>query len=254
MIDTHCHLTDERLESQLGDVLARAAAAGVRHMITISTELADARKCIELCRGRSNVNCTVGVHPTYIQEDNSQVAAELTELAGDPSVKAIGEIGLDYFWAKEPAQHKRQQEVFIAQLQVTAQCGKPVVIHCREAIADCLAIMKDFGGIRAIFHCFTGTLAEATAVLDAGYWLGFTGVVTFKKSEELRQVARMTPEDRILVETDAPYLTPEPMRKQKINEPAMVVHTARAVAEIRGVSYEEFERITDTNAARFFDL
>jgi TatD DNase family protein len=125
------------------------------------------------------------------------------------------------------------------------------VIHCREAVEDCLAIMRGFR-LSAVFHCFTGTLAEAERILAAGYWLGFTGVVTFKKSDELREVARITPADRLLVETDAPYLSPEPLRKQKVNEPALVMYTAAAVAAARGITVEEIDRLTTQNAERFF--
>jgi TatD DNase family protein len=251
MIDTHCHLTDDRLAGQLDDVLQRAAAAGVMRMVTIGTDLDDSARCIEICRQHANVLCAVGVHPSSADSCEFS-AAKLAGLASEPSVRAVGEIGLDYYWHKEPATQRVQKEIFAAQLRLAEQIGKPAVIHCRQAVADCLAILKGFPRVPAVFHCFTGTLVEAQEILDAGYWLGFTGVVTFKKNQELREVVKMMPADRLLVETDAPYLTPEPMRKQKVNEPAMVVHTARVVAETRGIAYGEIENLTDENALRFF--
>ncbi|MBV8780177.1 MAG: TatD family hydrolase, partial [Phycisphaerae bacterium] len=141
---------------------------------------------------------------------------------------------------------------FQTQLQLASERGLPVVIHNREATDDTLGVLKDFPKVRGVFHCFTGTCDEAKKILEAGFWLGFTGVVTFKKSDELREACRLTPMDRLLVETDAPWLSPEPVRKQKVNEPAFVMHTARAVAEVRGVSVEEINEGTTENARELF--
>jgi TatD DNase family protein len=147
---------------------------------------------------------------------------------------------------------QRQIEFFEAQLQIAADCGKSVVIHCREAVNDALAILAKFPAARCVFHCFTGSPDEARRILDAGYLLGFTGPITFKKSDELREAVKLTPMDRLLVETDAPYLSPEPVRKQKINEPALVMHVARAVAAIKGMSLEEVDQATTASAVKFF--
>jgi TatD DNase family protein len=159
-------------------------------------------------------------------------------------------MGLDYHYDHSPPD--KQKAVFEYQLQLATDVNRPVVIHCREAVDDCLAILKDFPEVRADFHCFTGDRDEAKRILDAGHWLGFTGPVTFKKSDELRSVVKLTPLDRLLVETDAPYLTPEPMRKQKINEPALVVQVALTVAELKQMDYADLEEIVDANATRFF--
>lgn len=250
MIDTHCHLTDPRLESQLNDVLHRARAAGVSRLITIGTDLEDDRRCIATCRGRDDIRCAVGVHPNHVAEVDTADLPQLREIQTDPSVLALGEMGLDYHYGKQRRQ--QQVEFFEFQLQLAGEVNKPVVIHCREASDDCLAIMRNHPKVRAVFHCFTGTLAEGTQVLDAGYLIGFTGVVTFKNTDELREVARITPMDRLLVETDAPYLSPEPMRKQKVNEPALVMHTAAVVSQIKGVSLEELDAATTRNADEFF--
>jgi TatD DNase family protein len=251
MVDSHCHLTDPRLFEQLEDVLARAAAAGVSRMITVGTNPADDEAAIGVCRGRMDrLRCTVGVHPNYCHEVEFDEVARLRELQRDPAVVALGEMGLDYHY--DFADRARQRKFFEAQLSLASELDRPVVIHCREAVDDTLAILREFPSVPAVFHCFTGTVDEAGKILETGYLLGFTGVVTFKKNDALREAARLTPRDRLLVETDAPYLSPEPVRKQKTNEPALVMQTARVVAEQWGVSIEELDRITTANVERFF--
>jgi TatD DNase family protein len=250
MIDTHCHLTDTRLSSQLDFVLTRAKLAGVHRMITIGTDLEEDRKCVEVCRGRDQLRCAVGVHPSYVDEADFAELPQLREIQADPGVVAIGEIGLDYFRGK--ANKQRQIDFLQYQLKLATETNRAVVIHCREAVDDCLGVLADFPKLSMVFHCFTGTVAEARRILDAGYYLGFTGVITFKNSVELREAVQITPMDRLLIETDAPYLTPEPMRKQKINEPAMVKHVAAKVAEIKQVSMEIVDRVTTENAQRLF--
>lgn len=250
MIDTHCHLTDHRLRSQLPQVLQRAAAAGVSRIITISTTLADAIECIEICHGRDNLRCAIGVHPHHAADAAEGFIDDLRRLQADPTVVALGEMGLDYHYDFSP--RNGQRSVFEAQLALASDLARPVVIHCREAVDDCLAILSAFASVPAVFHSFTGTADEARRILDRGYLLGFTGIVTFKKSDELRAAAALTPLERMLVETDAPYLSPEPLRKQKVNEPALVVHTAAAVARIKGVPVPQLDEITTANATRFY--
>ena len=256
MIDTHCHLTDPRLGDQLDAVLTRAAGAGVDRMVTIGTGLADSRDCVKICVNRPQLRCAVGVHPSYVTEDPFDDLPLLRDLIDSPAVVAVGEIGLDYSRGR---QHRdRQIQYFQWQLRLATEFDRPVVIHCRsavnktDAVDDCLAIVGDFPTLAMDFHCFTGTTDEARRILDAGYLLGFTGVVTFKTTEMLRENVRLTPIDRMVVETDAPYLSPEPVRKNKICEPAFVVHTARAVAEIKGVSLAQLDRITSATAAEFY--
>jgi TatD DNase family protein len=251
MIDSHCHLTDPRLHEQLDDVLARAAAGGVSRIVTIGTNPKDDAAAIEVCKGRENLRCSIGVHPNYCHEvEEATYIATLRELQSDPSVVALGEMGLDYHY--DFADRARQWRFFEAQLQLAAELNRPVVIHCREAVDDCLKIMSGFKTVRAVFHCFTGTIEEGERIVSGGYLLGFTGAVTFKKSDSLRETARRVPADRFLVETDAPYLSPEPMRKQKTNEPALVVHTARVIAVARGIEFEEVNRLTTRNTQEFF--
>ncbi|HEV8379404.1 MAG TPA: TatD family hydrolase [Tepidisphaeraceae bacterium] len=250
MIDSHCHLTYEPLAKQLDDVLKRAEAAGVQRMITIGTDLADAQRAIELCRGHKNIRCAIGIHPHHSAKAQDEDVSWLRSLQQSPSVIALGEMGLDYHYDFSP--RDRQAQIFTAQLELARELNRPIVIHNREATDDCLAILKEFPTIKADFHCFTGTIDEARKILDQGHILGFTGIVTYKKSDELREVARFTPGDRILVETDSPYLSPEPVRKQKVNEPSFVMHTARFVADLRGISVQELDRITTENVSRHF--
>jgi TatD DNase family protein len=250
MIDTHCHLTDPRLSGQLEAVIERARVAGVTRMITVGTDLEDDRAAIALCRGRANVRCAVGIHPNYTQHATLADVPVLRELQKDASVVALGEMGLDYF--HQFADRAHQARLFEAQLALATEVGRPVVIHSREAIDDTLAIMRNFPGVRAVFHCFTGTAEEAERILTAGYWISFTGPVTYKKNDALREVVRRVPMDRLMVETDAPYLSPEPKRGQKTNEPALVMYTAAKVAEVRGMGLDALDRVTTENAARFF--
>lgn len=250
MIDTHCHLTDPRLSEQLDSVLERAEAAGVRRMVTIGTDLDDAMRCIELCRAVPNVRCAIGIHPNYCGHVEIEDLPRLRQLQSDSSVVALGEMGLDYHHHFAPID--RQRNVFQFQLELATELNRPVVIHSREATDDTLAILRGFPKLRAVFHCFTGSAEEARKILDAGYLLGFTGAATFRKSEGIREAIAIAPMQRILVETDAPYLTPEPMRKQKTNEPALVVHVAKVVAQVKGVDLEEIDRVTSRNAALFY--
>jgi TatD DNase family protein len=250
MIDTHCHLTDPRLLEQLDGVLSRCRDAGVDRLVTIGTDIQDAMDAIDLCKRNPNVRCAIGIHPNYTANASVEDVPKLRALQANPTVVAIGEMGLDYHYKDIPPAHQRS--IFEAQLQLAREVGKPVVIHCREAVDDTLAVMKRFADVPAVFHCFTGTRDEARKILDAGYRLGFTGVITFKKNDELREIVKLTPMDRLLVETDAPYLTPEPVRRVKTNEPSFVVHTARAAAEVKGIAYEEFDLLVSDNAARFY--
>ena len=250
MIDSHCHLTDPRLQEQLAVVLARAATAGVDRMITIGTSISDDQAAIELCRAHASVRCVVGIHPNYCHEARLDDVAKLRELQQDPTVLALGEMGLDYF--HKFADRATQVKFFEAQLALAQELNRPVVIHSRDSIDDSLSILRSFPTVPAVFHCFTGTSDEASRIIDAGYLLGFTGAVTFKKNDDLREAVRRTPHDRLIVETDAPYLTPEPMRKQKTNEPSLVVYVAQVIAQQWGVGTEEVDRITTANVERTF--
>lgn len=250
MIDSHCHLTDPRLRGQLDDVLSRARAAGVERMITIGTDAADGRNAIELCRAHAQLRCAVGIHPNHCGQVEFESLREIRALQADPLVLAVGETGLDYHY--DFSDRPRQRRFFEAQLEMAGELGKPVVIHCREAIDDALSVLRGFPSTRAVFHCFTGSIAEAGQVLSAGFFIGLTGAATFRKSQSLREVARTTPRDRLLIETDAPYLTPEPLRRIKTNEPAFVVHVADVVAAEWQCDRVEVDRVTTRNVRELF--
>lgn len=256
MIDTHCHLTFPELYGPLEHVLAGAAAAGVDQMITIGTTPADAERCRAIAEAHESVYFAAGIHPHYSPNVESSELPRLAELAAHPRCVAFGEMGVDYHYDDPP--RRQQHEVFNAQLEVVrySEINKPIVIHCRKAVDDTLAIINASGipGNRFVFHCFTEAPDECRKVVDLGAMISFTGIVTYKNAPEVRESAKLVPEDRIMVETDAPYLSPEPHRKVRPNEPKFVVETARFLAELRGVSFERFAEITDANARRFFGI
>lgn len=256
MIDTHCHLTFPELVGRVDEVLAGAAAEGVDRVITVGTTPADARRAQAIAERHPSVYFTAGVHPHYGPEVAMGELPGIAELAAHEKCVAFGEMGVDYHYDDPP--RKQQHEMFAAQLEMVRYSGspKPIIIHCRKAVDDTLAIIQASGlpGHRFVFHCFTEPPHEVRKVLDLGAMVSFTGIVTYKNAPEVRESARIVPPDRIMVETDAPFLTPEPHRRVKPNEPRYVAATARFLAELRGVRFEDFVRQTDWNAERFFAL
>ena len=253
LIDTHCHLTFPPLHDTVGEVLERATQAHVSSVISVGTDLDDSQRCIDLAGRYAQVFCTVGIHPHEAASATPHATRALADLADHPRVVAIGETGLDYHYDFSPP--KTQQAIFHEQLALAEQARLPIVIHCREAFDDALAILAEHPCVPgAVFHCFTGGPEEARKVLDFGAWISFTGVVTFKNAREVAEAAKIVPADRIMVETDAPFLTPEPMRKIHPNEPRYVVHTARFLAELRRADPTELEQQLDANAERFFGI
>lgn len=249
MIDSHCHLTFPQLFDDLDGVLQRAAEAGVTHLVTIGTTADESLKAYDLARRYDNVACTAGVHPCYRESADDFVPA-LRDLLSDPKVVAVGECGLDYFHDEVPRDIQRRS--FVKQLDLAAETGKPVVIHSRESVGDCLEVMADYAGVPAVFHCFTGSVAEAERLAERGYYVGFTGPLTFKKNDALREAASRIPLERLLVETDAPFLSPEPLRGKRPCEPGYVRHTLATLAAVRGVAVEEMDRLTTENVQRLF--
>ena len=257
MIDTHCHLTFPDYNGRLDQVVADALAVGVRGMITVSTTSADCSRGLELATQSDRIWCTAGVHPLHSDEPRDWLAVRA--VAEHPRCVAWGELGLDYHYTRPP--RPLQHEVLAEQLQFMKQCADdgltmPMVVHCRDAFDDLLAILRSgpFDPERYVFHCFTGTVEEARKVLDFGAAISFTGVVTFKNAGEVAEAAKLVPLDRIMVETDSPFLAPEPVRKLRPNEPKHVVHIARFIADLRGIDRAEFEQQTDANAERFFGI
>ncbi len=266
MIDTHCHLTFPDFRARVPEVLAQAAAAGVTGCITIATTSHDTIEALALAKAHSNVWCSAGVHPLHAAEGPHNWAA-IALAAWDARCVAWGELGLDNHYP-EPAKDV-QRAVLDEQLAVIAQAeagevggggGQPfrkaIVIHCREAFADLIPILAQrvIDPTRLVFHCFTGTRAEALKVLDLGAMLSFTGVATYRHAAEVREAARLVPADRLMIETDAPYLSPEPVRSTRPCQPAFARHTAENLAAVRGEPFAKFHEQINRNTERFFGI
>jgi len=249
LVDSHCHLDDEQFNADRQQTIERARAAGVEMMMAIGTGDGppDLEVAIRLAEQYPFVHATVGVHPHYAGKATEETFAQLHELVKHPKVLAIGEIGLDYHYDFSP--RDVQRSVFERQLTLAAEAGKPVVIHTREAWDDTLDVLRSRWQGGGIMHCFTGNEQQAREALDLGFHLAFGGVLTFPKAEEVRQAARITPVDRLLVETDCPYLAPVPKRGKR-NEPAFLVETVRRLAEVRGVAPEQIAEQTTCNFER----
>ena len=249
LVDSHCHLDDSKFDADRDEVIARARAAGVAAMLAVGTGSGppDLEAGLRIAEGHPFVYATVGVHPHDASKATEETFGRLRELAAVAKVAAVGEIGLDYHYDHSP--RPLQREVFVRQLEIAAEAGKPVVIHTREAWEDTVALLRGrlpFGGI---MHCFTGDERRAREALDLGLHLAFGGVLTFPKAEDVRRAARMAPEDRLLLETDCPYLAPAPHRGRR-NEPAFVVEVARRLAAERGQSMERIAEATTLNFER----
>jgi len=254
LIDTHCHLTFEPLVEDVPGVVERSRAAGVCGWITVGTDLEDSRRAIELAGRYENMYAAVGIHPHEAKTGDASALAELKRLARQEKVVAIGETGLDFHYnlSKEPDQRR----VFIAHLDIARELGLPVVVHSRNAFEETLDVLDQHGkGLRGVvFHCFSGSAEQARQLLEKGYHISFTGVVTFKNAQGTREAAGVVPLNRLMIETDCPYMSPEPVRKQKPNEPALMVHTARFLAEHKQLDLNEFAGATTRTAVEFFGL
>ncbi|MGD8804890.1 MAG: TatD family hydrolase [Chloroflexota bacterium] len=249
LVDTHCHLDFESYAGDLDEVLDRARDAGIKRIIAPGIDLASCRAVLKLAHKYAMVLAAVGVHPNHSAGWQDAWLDELRQLAEDSRVVAIGEIGLDYYRDHTPPEV--QQQAFEAQITLAAELDLPVIVHNREADADVLRFLKRAGRGKGVLHSFSSSWEVATAALDQGFYLGFTGPITFKKADELRDVAARAPQDRILVETDGPFLAPHPYRGKR-NEPAYVRYVARRLAEVKGLAAQDVAGATSANAARLF--
>jgi TatD DNase family protein len=259
--DSHCHLTSDELRENFRDVLHRARVAEVTHLLNIGDTVDTSRLALQQAHEAgalgAKVRAGVGIHPQNALEfDDKSTLQTIRELAADELAVAIGEIGLDYVYddthEKYPgASRARQREVFETQLRLAIELDMPVVIHNREADDDIIEVVSGYPGLRGVFHCFGSSQETAQRVLDAGFHLGFTGLVTFKNAADVREVARLCPLDRLLIETDSPYLAPVPHRG-KANEPSFVPLVAQTLAVERNLPLAEFARVTTHNACRLF--
>lgn len=258
MIDTHCHLTFPDYQGKIDRVLADAAAVGVRGCITISTTTVDCFEALRIARAHENVWCSAGVHPLYSDKTPHRWES-LREVGHDPKCVAWGELGLDKHYDKPPKDV--QLKVLEEQLRVieglaAEGLSKPVVLHCREAFDELIPVLgrSKLDPAKMVFHCFTGGPSDMQLLLDFGACVSFTGVLTYKNAEGVREAAKMVPLDRVMVETDAPFLPPEPHRTRRPNEPALVTHVAAALAAVHGLGMDEMEKHLNANTERFFGV
>lgn len=252
LIDTHAHLYFDQFDEDRVEVIERARLANIKRIINIAIDLETSRRCIDLANHHDGLFAAVGIHPNDSTKVNEQTLAELRELARHPKVVAIGEIGLDFYRDRSPAEI--QEQSFREQIRLAKDVGLPIVIHNRDAGREILKVLNSEGteGLVGVFHCFSEDQDVAQQILELGFFISFTGNLTFKKSE-LPKVAKSVPLDRLLLETDCPFLSPEPRRGRR-NEPAHVLHIAKKLAEIHQTSLTGIEETTTNNAVRLFGL
>lgn len=251
MIDSHCHLAHEKFAEDLSDVLKRAKEAGISSMVTIGDSLAESKANIDLADAHEEIFCTVGLHPHRAKDWDESSAGILRDLSRHPKVVGIGEIGLDYHYMHSPKEV--QKEVFRAQLLLAKELNLPVVVHTREAIEDTWEIINDVSPSSLVLHCCSEEWKNVERFVERGYLLSFTGIITYPKTEAIRETVKRCPIENLMVETDAPFLAPEPHRGKR-NEPAFVMDIAECVAAIKGISLEEVESITRENTLAFFRI
>lgn len=252
-IDTHAHLDGEHFQDDLDAVIQRAITAQVNTIITVGCDLESSRVCIALSERYSDIFATVGVHPHEAALVTPEVLTQLAQLAMHDKVVAIGEIGLDYYRNRCP--HEQQRQAFRQQIELAQRCALPIVVHDRDAHADILQIIKEENGgcNGGVFHCFSGDLTMAQQCIEMGFYLSFTGAITYPKNTEIREIIRHIPTEYLLIETDCPYLAPQPWRGKR-NEPAYVVNTAQQIAQIKQLSVEDVARVTTLNAHQLFGI
>ena len=255
LFDTHTHLDEEEFDEIRTDVVARANQAGVTRIVAVGTTAAASRKCIQLANQFGGVFAAVGIQPNYVAEAASDDWSTIEGLISQPGVVAVGETGLDRHWDYTP--FDQQQDYFDRHIRLAQRNDLPFVVHMRDCDAEIMQMLREAprrGPLQGIMHSFTGDSAMAAECVELGLYISFAGMVTFKKSQALRECAATIPADRLLLETDSPYLSPEPVRSKKPNEPAHLRHTAECLAEVRGVSLEELARQTTANAEMVFGL
>jgi TatD DNase family protein len=245
LTDSHCHLNFEPLRDHLPQILQNAREQGVGHMLCVSVSIETFPEVLAIARAHPYIFASLGVHPDH-QQDRDPAVEELVRLAGEPEVVAIGETGLDYY--RMQGDMSWQQQRFRRHIRAARATRKPLIIHTREAAADTLRIMREEGAedVGGVMHCFTESWDTAKAALDLGFYISFSGILTFRNADSIRAVAAQVPADRLLIETDSPYLAPVPKRG-KVNEPAYVGHTARFLAELRGTPHEKLAELTTEN-------
>jgi len=255
LFDTHTHLDQEEFDAIRDDVIERARAAGVTQIIAVGCTVASSRRCVELAVEYPGVHAAVGIQPNYVAEAEPGDWAEIEKLVTVPGVVAVGETGLDRHWDYAP--FDLQQDYFDRHMRLAQQHDLPFVVHmrdCDDDILKSLRVAAQNGPLRGIMHSFTGDAEMAAECIALGLHISFAGMLTFKKAESLRECAATIPDERLLIETDAPYLSPEPVRGKRPNEPAHVRHTAVCLAKVRGMSLSELAELTSRNAQELFKI
>ena len=252
LVDSHCHLDFDSFDADRSETLDRAAAAGVGLMVTICTRVSRFPEILVLAESDPRLYCSVGIHPHQVAEEPTADADRLAALAEHPRVVGIGETGLDYYYDTSPREDQKRS--FRTHIEAARRTGLPLIVHSRDADDDMIAILRDEtgkGAFPCVMHCFSSSRRLAEAALELGAYISLSGIVTFRNAEDLREIARDVPLDRLLVETDAPFLAPIPNRGKR-NEPSFVVHTAECAAGLKGISVEEFTQITTDNFFKLF--
>lgn len=250
--DTHAHYDDERFNEDRDKVLASLPAVGVGLVVNPGCTLASSRMAVSFARQYAHVYAAVGIHPENCENFVPEQVETLRRLAAEAKVVAIGEVGLDYYWKENPLP-AFQKDVLYRQMELAGELGLPVIFHDREAHADSLQAVKDFPGLRGVFHCYSGSVEDARTLLSRGWLVSFNGAATFRNARKAPEVIREIPLDKLMIETDAPYLTPEPCRGRR-NDSTYVHLVAEKIAAIKGVSPAEVEKATWENGKRFFGI
>ena len=254
LIDTHAHFTFEDLLADIDGVMQRSVEAGVVGWVTVGTDPEHVAKVVELVKGHDKLWGAVGYHPHYAKDISESYIEFLAESCKAEKIVAVGEIGLDYYYGF--SDNEIQKEIFKKQLDIAAENDLPVIVHTREAFDETVAILKEYAGQlrNVVIHCYSGDAEQAQVFLDMGCHISFTGIVTFKNAEQARQAAKIVPLDRMMVETDCPYISPAPMRNQKPCEPALMIHTVNKLAEIKEIAVEDFAAEVTKTSRKFFGI
>jgi TatD DNase family protein len=254
LIDTHAHLTYDGLMESLEAVLSRSTQAGVTKCIAIGTDAEHNEKVISIAEKYPNLYAVLGIHPHHASECKAADLQRLKELTKHEKVVALGETGLDFHY--NLSEKDAQKDLFKTFLEIAAEKKLPIVIHTRDAFEETMAIIDKFAdrNTKIVFHCWGGTVEQTKIILDRGFYASFTGIVTFKNAQQSRDTAQIVPLERMMIETDCPFMSPEPMRKQKINEPALLIHTAAKIAELKKMPLEIFAREVTKTTKTFFNL
>jgi TatD DNase family protein len=254
LIDTHAHLTYKGLMESLADVLQRSTQAGVTKCIAIGTDAEHNEKVASIVEKHQNLYAVLGIHPHHASEHKAADLQRLVELTKHEKVVALGETGLDFHY--NLSEKDAQKDLFKTFLGIAAEKKMPVIIHTRDAFDETMEIIDKFAdkNTKIVFHCWGGSVEQTKIVLDKGFYISFTGIVTFKNAEQSRDTAKIVPLERMMIETDSPYMSPEPLRKQKINEPALLIHTAAKIAELKQMPLEIFAQEVTKTTKQFFNL